>query len=234
MSEPGSPHAPRRSVLVWDLPARISHWGFSLSLTASLLIAFQSDPESVLFKYHILAGVLAGWFLGLRVVLGLVGSAPMRWGGFFKTLTQIRTYLGEVWAWRAMDHFGLNPGSAWFALLLYILVPMVVYTGFVAEWVETWHGRLSYGCLFLIGAHLLGLAAHALRHREASPLAMVHGRTKGAGFDGLTTPNTGAGILLLLLGLAVAGLLCRYFDESTSVLQIPYLPEMSFPVIQKG
>ena len=165
---------------------------------------------------------------------GRIFSAPMRWGGFFKTLTQIRTYLGEVWAWRAMDHFGLNPGSAWFALLLYILVPMVVYTGFVAEWVETWHGRLSYGCLFLIGAHLLGLAAHALRHREASPLAMVHGRTKGAGFDGLTTPNTGAGILLLLLGLAVAGLLCRYFDESTSVLQIPYLPEMSFPVIQKG
>lgn len=234
MNEPAASKKAGRGVLVWDLPARVSHWGFSLSLTASLLIGFQTDPESVIFKYHILAGVLTLWFLGVRLVLGWVGSKPMGWGVFFKTVRGIRGYLGEVFAWRPLEHFGLNPGSALFALALYLLVPVVVYTGFIADWAETWHGRLAYGCLFLIGTHLAGLVLHALRHREMSPLAMVHGRGSGAENEAVSTPKTGAGLVLLLLGLAVAGLLCRYFDEATSVLQIPFLPEVAFPVVQKG
>jgi cytochrome b len=212
----------------------VSHWGFSLSLTAALLIGFQSDPESVVFKYHILAGVLTVWFLGVRLVLGCVGSKPMRWGVFFKTLTGIRGYLRDVWAWTPVEHFGLNPGSVWFALALYLLVPVVVYTGFIADWAETWHGTLAYGCLFLIGTHLAGLVLHALRHREMSPLAMVHGRGKGLENEGVSNPKTGAGLVLLILGLAVAGLLCRYFVETTSVLQIPFLPEIAFPAFQNG
>ena len=234
MNEPPASQKPGRGVLLWDLPARLSHWGFSLSLTASLLIGFQSDPESVIFKYHILAGVLALWFLAVRLVLGWVGSKPMRWDVFFKTVTGIRGYLAGVFAWRPLKHFGLNPGSALFALALYLLIPGVVYTGFIADWAETWHGRLAYGCLFLIGTHLAGLVLHALRHREMSPLAMVHGRGRGLENEAVPTPNARAGLILLLLSLVVSGLLFRYFDEATSVLQIPFLPEIAFPVVQKG
>jgi len=100
--------------------------------------------------------------------------------------------------------------------------------------VETWHGRLAYACVFLIGTHLLGLFAHALRHRELSPLAMWHGRTRGRIGQGLATQQSGAGWLLIALGLGIAWLLWHYFEEATSVLRIPFLPEISFPVIQKG
>jgi hypothetical protein len=203
-------------------------------LSVSLAIGFKTDPESAFFKFHILAGVLACWFLIVRVVLGFVGSTPMRWGAFFKAMAQTREYAKAVWAWQPLDHFGLNAGSSFFALSLYLMVVAVVYTGFVADWVETWHGRLACACVFLIGTHLLGLLVHALRHRELSPLAMVHGRSSTQVGDGLSTQNKRAGWTLIVLGLGVAWLLWHYFDETTSVLHIPFLPEISFPVIQKG
>lgn len=234
MNESGVPEETKARILVWDLPARVSHWGFSLSLTVSLWLGFRTDPESAVFKYHILAGVLAGWFLAVRVVLGFVGSRTMRWSAFFKAMTQIREYAGSVFSWRPLYHVGLNAGSALFAAALYLVVLAVVYTGFVADWVETWHGRLAYACIALITAHLLGLLIHALRHRELSPLAMVHGMGRGKAGDGLSTPRAVAGWILIGLGLGVAWLLSHYFDETTSVLKVPYLPEISFPVIQKG
>lgn len=234
MTDPNASEGTKGRILVWDLPARVSHWGFALSLTASLVIGFKTDPESVIFKGHILAGVLACWFLLVRLVLGFVGSPPMRWRAFFKEVTQLRVYVKEVWAWRAVDRVGLNAGSAIFALLLYLAVIAVFYTGFVPDFVETWHGRLAYLCVLLIAVHLGGLLAHALRHRDLSLLAMVHGRVKGRTGDGLKTQNTAAGWTLIALGFVMLWLLWHYFDETTSVLQIPFFPEISFPVIQKG
>lgn len=234
MNESVAPKDAGVRILVWDLPARVSHWGFSLSLTISLWLGFRTDPESAVFKYHILAGIMACWFLAARIVLGFVGSRPMRWSAFFEAMTQIREYAGSVIAWRPTDHVGLNAGSSVFALALYLAVVAVVCTGFVADWVETWHGRLAYGCIALIAVHLLGLSAHALRQRELSPLAMVHGMRRGKTTHGLATPRSAAGWFLIGLGLGVAWLLMHYFDEPTSVLKIPYLPEVCFPVIQKG
>jgi hypothetical protein len=63
---------------------------------------------------------------------------------------------------------------------------------------------------------------------------MVHGWDVRTADAGLTSPNRIAGWILLLLGIAVAWLLVRCFDETTSVLSIPGLPEVAFPVMQKG
>ena len=234
MTAPDPISRPTKQVLVWDVPARISHWGFSLSLSISLWIGFQFDPESVIFKYHILAGVLACWFLGVRLVLGLVGSKPMRWNVFFKAVAKLPDYAKEVCAWRATERVGLNAGSASFALTLYLILIGLIYTGFVADLSETWHGRLAYVSVFLIALHLLGLALHALRTRSMSPLAMIHGKTQGNAGEALTHSNAIGGCLLALLSFCIAWLLYRYFNADTSVLQIPLLPEITFPVIQKG
>jgi cytochrome b len=186
------------------------------------------------FKVHILAGLLACWFLFVRLVMGFVGSRPVRWTAFFKAISKWREYAAELRAWRAVERVGLNAGSALFALMIYVTVLGVVCTGFAADFVETWHGRLAYACVVLIGAHLAGLLAHAFRHREASPLAMIHGRVLGDAASALTSQRSGAGWLLIALGAGVASLLWVYFDEPTSVLRIPFLPEIYLPVIQKG
>jgi dolichol kinase len=45
--------------------------------------------------------------------------------------------------------------------------------------------------------------------------------------------RAGAVALFVLSGL-VTWLLFRYFDPSTAVLGVPFLPEVNFPLIQKG
>jgi len=221
-------------VLVWDWPARITHWGFSISLSAALVVGFQFDPESSWFRWHILAAYLAAWFLGVRILLGFVGSRYMRWVAFFHSPQRTVRYIGLVLRGKREALVGLNPGSAAFALGIYVCLGGLIYSGFMPDLVETWHGRLAYAAVGLIVLHLVGLLLHALRHRALTPLAMVHGRAAGRFPDGLGRTRTGAGLALLLLSGLVVWLLVRYYDEPNAVIAIPGLPEIPVPAIQKG
>lgn len=221
-------------VLVWDLPARVCHWGFALSVSASLTIAFRFNPENAVFKYHMLLGLLAAWFLAIRIGLGFFGGAQSRWRAFVHPPRRIARYFAEVIRWRTDEHEGLNPGTALFAPAVYFALVALIVTGFDADWVQTWHGWLSWGVIGLIGAHLLGLCLHALRHRELSPLAMIHGKVSRRPGASPTSAHTLAGVVLFAASALVAWLVYRYFDLDTSTLHLPFLPEISLPLIQKG
>ena len=41
-------------ILVWDIPARLFHWAFAASLTASIAIGFLVDDEQPLFQLHMI------------------------------------------------------------------------------------------------------------------------------------------------------------------------------------
>lgn len=222
------------TVLVWDWPARITHWGFSFSLTAALVLGFQFDPESSWFRWHIPAAYLAVWFLGVRILLGFAGSRYMRWATFFHSPRSTVRYLGSVLRGERDTAVGLNPGSAAFAAGIYACLAALIYSGFEGDLVETWHGRLACAAVGLIGLHLAGLLLHALRHRAPTPLAMVHGRAAGRPPEGLANTHAGAGLLLLLLSGLVLWLLVGYYDEANGVIAIPGLPEIPVPAIQKG
>ena len=229
---PGEAH--RGRILLWDIPARVTHWGFSLSLSVALWLGFKTDPESALFKYHMLAGIFAGWFLFLRICLGFVGTRPLRWRQFFYGPMAVLRYLKAALGWQRVDHAGLNPGSAAFALAIYVVLVALIWSGFVADLAEIWHGRLAWGGLGLIGAHLLGLTLHGLRHRELTPLAMVHGKVRGSAQDAVKSQCALAGLALFLASLAVGWLLWSAFDEPSSTLKLPLLPEVVFPLMLKG
>ena len=222
------------TVLVWDWPARITHWGFSFSLTAALVLGFQFDPESSWFRWHIPAAYLAVWFLGVRILLGFAGSRYMRWATFFHSPRSTVRYLGSVLRGERDTAVGLNPGSAAFAAGIYACLAALIYSGFEGDLVETWHGRLACAAVGLIGLHLAGLLLHALRHRAPTPLAMVHGRAAGRLPEGLANTHAGAGLLRLLLSGLVLWLLVGYYDEANGVIAIPGLPEIPVPAIQKG
>jgi cytochrome b len=221
-------------VVVWDWPARITHWGFSFSLTAALVLGYQFDPESPWFRWHIPVAYFAAWFLGVRLLLGFAGSRYMRWAAFFHSRLSTVRYFGSVFRGERNLELGLNPGSAAFALGIYACLAALIYSGFDGNLVETWHARLASVAVGLIGLHLVGLVLHGVRHRAATPLAMVHGRVSGRPPDGLAGTHAGAGALLFLLSGLVLGLLVRYYDEANGVIAIPCLPEIPVPVIQKG
>lgn len=221
-------------VLVWDWPARITHWGFSGALTAALVLGFQFDPESAWFRWHIVAAYLAVWFLFVRILLGFVGNRYVRWAAVFDSARKLVSYLGEALRGELDTKVGLNPGSAAFGLGIYMCLAALVCSGFAPDWVEPWHGRLAWGAVGLIGLHLTGLLLHAWRNRALTPLAMVHGRVQGQSSDGLTQTGARAGVLLLVLSSLVLWGLVGCYDEANSVIAIPGLPEIPVPLVQKG
>lgn len=218
----------------WDLPSRVSHWGFAFSFGGSLWIGFRCDPEGSIFKFHFLAAVLALWFLGVRVVLGLWGVRAIRWRFFWHCPRSLWRYLCGVAAWKRMEFDGLNPGTSFFALGLYLGLGGLIWSGFEGSWGEVWHGRLAWFALGLIVCHLLGLILHALRHGGGALGAMLHGREHREMESSSVAFNGFAGGMWLLLSLVVAWVLLRYFDETTGILAVPGLPEIAFPLVQKG
>lgn len=221
-------------VLVWDWPARITHWGFSGALTAALFLGFQFEPESAWFRWHIVAAYGAVWFLVVRIFLGFAGSRYLRWSAFFHSPRSVVRYLGAALHGERDAKAGLNPGSAAFALGIYVCLAALVYSGFSPEWVEFWHGRLAWGAVGLIALHLTGLLLHAWRNRAPTPLAMVHGRVEGRFSEGLSHSGAWAGVLLFVLSALVVWGLVGCYDEANSAIVIPGLPEIPVPFIQKG
>jgi cytochrome b len=181
-----------------------------------------------------LLGFVAGWFLAVRIVLGFCGSRPVRWQVFFHSPKRTLSYLADVVRWRSTEHGGLNPGTSLFAMGVYLGLVALIVTGFDADWAETWHGRLGYGVIGLITCHLVGLTLHALRGRELSPLAMIHGHRNGPTDRGLARENWVGGLALLVLSVLVCWMVFSRFDPVTAELRLPWVPGIQFPVIQKG
>jgi cytochrome b len=222
------------TVVVWDWPARITHWGFSASLCTALVVGFWCDPEGPWFRWHIFAAYFAVWFLGVRILLGFLGSRYLLWSRLFQSSRNLRGYFASVFLWKREPGVGLNPASALFAVAIYGCLVALIYSGFVADLVETWHGWLAYVAVGLIAVHLGGLSLHALRHRALTPLAMVHGRVVGRYPEGLASTNARAGVALFVLSVCALWVLLGCYDEPNAVIAIPGLPEIPVPTIQKG
>jgi cytochrome b len=200
----------------------------------ALLLGFYTDPESDAFKAHMLCGVLACWFLVVRFLLGFIGGRYLRWNKFFHGVRATLKYFGDALRWREVDFVGLNPGSAAFAAAIYLAAPVLVWTGFVLELAESWHSWIAWASVSLIAAHLLGLALHALRHRAVTPLAMIHGKVRGVDSEGLTHNAWRTGVALVALSIGLSWVLFWYFDFDSATLSVPLMPEIDFPIMQKG
>ncbi len=163
---------------VWDLPTRLFHWAFALSVTLSLVFALTAGEHSPLFQLHMLFGLIAVFLLILRVGLGLFGSRHVRFANFPLKPTELVHYFAGVLTGAAKRYAGHNPGSALATLAMIGLVPLVVLTGALGggEAFEDAHEVLAYTLLGVIGAHLLGLVLHTLRHRENIALSMIDGK----------------------------------------------------------
>ena len=204
-------------------------------MALSLAIGLRCNPESAIFKYHMPLGCVAAWFLLVRVALGFCGAPLSRWRAMFHSPRVTIRYFLAALRGRTDEPQGLNPGTAVFAPLLFIGVIATIATGFIAEWVEVAHGPLAWALAILIGFHLLGLLWHALRHRAATPLAMIHGqRSHLHQAESATSRRWTAGVLVLAVGAFLAWSVWHGFEPDLGEWRIPAIGEVSFPLIQKG
>jgi len=170
-------HAHPVMVRVWDPLVRVFHW----SLVGSFVAAWFS-PVSQAALHH-WAGYAAAGLVLLRVVWGFAGTPHARFSDFVKSPGEILRYLMDMARGRESRHIGHNPAGG--AMVLALMAGMVTATVsgymmttnryFGIDWVEMFHRISVHAMLFLVIAHLLGVAFASLRHRENLVRAMILG-----------------------------------------------------------
>jgi cytochrome b len=209
-----------KKTLIWDLPIRLFHWGFAGLVTASVVIALTVDDDHPFFQWHMLCGLGAASLLVARVFWGFVGSWPSRFSQLPLRPHEIAKYFAGVASGNALRYPAHNPGAALAAVAMFLLVPALVLTG-VGVVSDDLHEPLAYALMGVIVLHLVGIAAHTLRHRENIALSMI------TGFKQAPTPVQPAparplwGLAFVAAAMAwMAGLVTQW-DTRTASIRLP-------------
>lgn len=212
-------------ILVWDLPVRLFHWTFAGSLSGALAIGFLVDDDSPLFQVHMLLGLVAVFALAGRLVLGVVGSRYNRFSSLPLSPGRVIAYFVGVTTGGAKRYIGHNPGTAVVSLVMFALVPLLIASGagWMGELGEELHEGLAIALLVAIGGHLIGIAWHTVRHREAIALSMVTGRKDGPEAEGLKSARPVWALAMLLGGGAWVAALFANHDSAAGTVKLPLL-----------
>lgn len=213
--------------LVWDLPIRLFHWLFAAGFISAAFIALLLGDDSPLFPFHAIIGLVLVFLVALRVIWGFIGSRYARFSAIPYSPRSLATYVGSAVIGRAKRYVGANPGSAYAALAMMLLVIGLAITGIMLgkgnESVKDLHEILAYAMLAVVGAHLLGIVMHTLHHRENIAASMVHGFQRGDASVGIGSPRRLAGAALIVLTIAWTGLLLAQYDSATQTTQLPLI-----------
>jgi len=215
------------TVRVYDLPTRVFHWSFAGLFATAYAIANLVDDESARFAWHMLAGLLLGVAVLLRLAWGVVGTRHARWSDLSLDPRQLAAYLKGVVAGGGRRWAGHNPASSWAALAMVGMAlgmagsGLAMAAGVAPEWVEELHELVANTFLAVALLHVAGLLLHALRHRDGLPASMVTGRKRDLPAEVTAVRARGVAALLMLGVLASAGVgLARAYDPATRRLDL--------------
>ena len=197
--------------MVWDLPTRLFHWGFVISIVGSYISGERGALEA-----HELFGLAACGLLVFRLIWGVVGHKTARFKNFLRGPKIILTYLKAFLARTASLQPGHNPLSALAVIALLCLMGAMSLTGLwtgddilyeapltplapeLAEPMGAWHQRLHVLVIPLVALHISALLAHRLWLKEKLVTRMVTGGTSEHAAQP-SAKRTQAGLALLAL-----------------------------------
>lgn len=215
-----------RNQLVYDLPLRFFHWLFAALFSAAFLIAKTVDDESPTFSYHMLAGILLGFILLLRIAWGFLGTKHSRFASFALQPKALIQYFAGLFSGDRRRWVGHNPASSWAALTLFGLAFGLGLTGILMangqkESFEDLHELLANAFLVVVILHIAGVILHSLRHRDGLALSMIDG-AKGdiQPEESIAKSRWSIGFLFLGLTLAFASYLGKNYDSQQSSLNL--------------
>ncbi len=199
----------QQSILVWDLPVRIFHW----LLAACFAGAFATGDSERWRDIHIMLGYTMLILIAFRVLWGFVGSRYARFGAFAFGPGRVVQYLRSLLGTKPEHHVGHNPAGSWAIYLLLGLALTAGITGYAAmnefggEWLEELHEGAANAMLAVVLAHIAGVIASSLRHRENLVAGMITGRKTGALSEGIRKPHRIVAAVLLagVIGFWVFG-----------------------------
>lgn len=178
-------------VRVWDIFVRFFHW----ALVLGFIVAYLSEDE--LMSVHAFAGYSVLLLISLRLVWGFIGTRYARFTDFVRRPAEIKTYLKDVFTFRARRYLGHNPAGGAMIVLMLVALLVTTGTGLVTYAVEEGAGPLSVWIakdafdghameeiheffanftLLLVFIHVGGVLVESLLHRENLVRAMFTGK----------------------------------------------------------
>ena len=193
--------AAKSNILVWDLPLRLFHWLLAAAFAGAFLTAESERWRDV----HVMLGYTTLALMAFRLAWGFVGTRHARFASFAYGPSRVVSYLRSL-ATRAPHHYtGHNPAGSWaiYALLAGVFATgatgLAVYNDVGGRWLEHLHEVVANALLAVVAAHVLGVIAGSLLHRENLVRSMVTGYKTGPAKDGIGTPRRVVAALLLTL-----------------------------------
>ncbi len=180
-------------VRVWDRVVRVIHW----TVAVGFFVAYFT--EDALLFLHVWAGYAIGVLVILRLLWAIVGPKHARFGDFIYGPKAVRGYLVELITFRAKRYLGHSPAGGAMALVLWIGLLAIVWSGlelYAAEenagplatplaagsgeaggggiW-EVLHETSANLVLVLVIIHVAAVVLASVVHRENLARAMVTG-----------------------------------------------------------
>lgn len=124
-------------VRVWDIFVRVSHW----ALAAGFFVAYFTEDNLLLL--HVWAGYLVGVLVVLRLLWGVVGPKHARFTDFVCEPRRAAGYLLDLFRFRAPRYLGHSPAGGAMAIVLWIGLLVVVWSGLEFYAIEEGAGPLA-------------------------------------------------------------------------------------------
>ncbi len=123
--------------LVWDLPLRLFHWLFVLTIAASWGTA-KLGVEWM--QYHFYLGYFMIGLLTFRIIWGFIGPRHARFTSFIKGPTGVLTYAQQMFSADGHASIGHNPVGGLMVILMLLLAVAQVTTGLFTTDAVIWTG----------------------------------------------------------------------------------------------
>jgi cytochrome b len=211
--------------LIWDLPLRLFHWLFALSIVASYVTAKLGFDW---MQWHFYLGY---WTIGLlvfRILWGIFGPRHARFTSFIHNPSAIWLYLKGMFNPDSKRSIGHNPVGGLMVLLMLLLVAVQAGTGLFTTDAVVWAGPYNpsvsestasflstvhdWNFNFIIGAvalHIGAILFYAFYKKQNLVVPMLHGHLPAVLVPEHEAIKSSQLFKALVMGLVAAG--CVYW-----------------------
>ena len=156
--------------MIWDLPTRLFHWGFVVSIVGAYL-----SGENGLTQAHEYFGLAAFGLWVFRVVWGFVGHETARFSHMLVSWPQIWAYLNQLLRRKTPHYAGHNPLGGLSVLAMLLLMGTMAVSGLWTGDDVLYEAPLTlWGPYLFAGWDRPAGALHASLHELIIPLILLH------------------------------------------------------------
>ena len=113
-----------KEYLIWDLPVRIFHWAFAITILSSW---FTAEQGSEYIELHMQLGYVALGLILFRILWGIVGPKHARFSNFIPSPRSLLAYLKDIKKDKTTP--GHNPLGALMVVLMIVLISAQAISG---------------------------------------------------------------------------------------------------------